>query len=144
VNAEHARIPLGEGILRACEIRTRTGPILAVGLATDTGPQLFGLALPRGEEATLVAVHLAHRSKSKPRGEHQVLVRRTTVETPIVLGQGLVVTFPTTGLQHDAVSVRPPGDGQDTWLDPEAVARVRDLPVRLELEHRFTAPGTPC
>jgi hypothetical protein len=144
VNAEHTRIVLGEGILRVEQIRTRTGPILAVGLATDTGRQLFGLALPSGEEATLIAVHLHHQTKSSPKGKHQVLVRRKTIETPIRLGRGLVITFPTTGLQRDAVSLRPIGDDQGTWLDPAALAQVRDKPVRLELEHHFTAPGTPC
>ncbi|MEU6246115.1 hypothetical protein [Glycomyces sp. NPDC047010] len=139
--SEEITIRLGEGILRRFAVRTSHGPVVAVRLLADGTLVQFEPERAPDDTVTLVAVHLHHRTKPGRKRRGRVLVRRTTIETPIVLGHGRLVVFASIGAAPvDAVTIRPKDPSEGPWLNEAAIAQVHGKPVRLEaLHHPFAS-----
>lgn len=135
-------IGLGEGILRRVAVPAEGGPVLAVRLLAAGGPVPLRTDGIPGEAVTLVAVHLHHRTRTRPKRSGQILVRRKTIETPIPLGHGRVLAFASHGdAPIDALTVRPEDPSTGPWLEEAALEEVCGKPVRLEIHHVLPLDG---
>jgi hypothetical protein len=134
---------LATGFLHVPVSEQRTGRMGLVGVRGETGLELMR-AVPRWDEATLVAIALDIRAFSPQRWpSRRRVVWTRTVETAIVLGTGAVQTATTnqSGI-CDLIGVKPAGAAGRAWLDRIPVAHATGLLVRLELHHTPSARGT--